>query len=159
MLYRTNDIAASTLGVLAMTFLNRFLDKLPPSHKAPEGRQEIIILKIKMQIYREQNSLWTQAKSIPGTFTSYIPTDFQFLHITHAFNSRQSHFKSPGRFGWGRYNKMEIDKAQQPELILVDQLSKEELARVVIELIRTNQEVRMAIINLACTSPYIKTQV
>ena len=54
--------------------------------------------------------------------------------------------------------KMGIDKAQQSELVLVDQLSKEELARVIIELIRNNERVRMAIINLACTSPYIKTQ-
>ena len=54
---------------------------------------------------------------------------------------------------------MGIDKAQQSELILVDQLSKEELARVISELIRENEEIRMAIINLACSSPYIKTQV
>ena len=54
---------------------------------------------------------------------------------------------------------MVIDKAQQSELVLVDQLSKEDIARVVIELIRNNERVRMAIINLACTSPYIKTQV
>ena len=53
---------------------------------------------------------------------------------------------------------MGIDKVQQSELVLVNQLSKEELARVVIELIRNNERVRMAIINLACTSPYIKTQ-
>jgi|GEM_PF-4336942 len=53
---------------------------------------------------------------------------------------------------------MGIDKAQQSELVFVEQLSKDEIARVVIELIRNNERVRMAIINLACSSPYIKTQ-
>jgi hypothetical protein len=36
--------------------------------------------------------------------------------------------------------------------------SREELAKVVSELIRENEEVRMAIVNLACASPYIRTQ-
>jgi len=51
--------------------------------------------------------------------------------------------------------KMEI---QHSELVLMNQISKEELAKVISELIRKNKEVRMAIINLACASPYIKTQ-
>jgi len=49
-------------------------------------------------------------------------------------------------------------ETQQSELALINQVSKEEFAKAVTELIRTNQEVRMAIINLACASPYIKTQ-
>ena len=49
-------------------------------------------------------------------------------------------------------------ETQQSELVLVNQMSKEELAKVVSQLIRENAEVRMAIINLACSSPYIKTQ-
>lgn len=49
-------------------------------------------------------------------------------------------------------------ETQQSELVLMNQMSKEELAKVISELIRKNEEVRMAIINLACTSPYIKTQ-
>ena len=53
---------------------------------------------------------------------------------------------------------MGIDKTQQSELVLINQVSKAEFAKVVSELIRENEEVRMAIINLACTSPYIKTQ-
>ena len=55
----------------------------------------------------------------------------------------------------GGVMKMET---QQSELVLTNQMSKEEFAQAIIELIRTNQEVRMAIINLACASPYIKTQ-
>ncbi len=50
-------------------------------------------------------------------------------------------------------------EAQQSELVLINQASKEKLAKVVSELIRENEEVRMAIINLACASPYIKTQI
>ena len=50
-------------------------------------------------------------------------------------------------------------ETQQSELVLVNQMSKEELAKVVSELIWKNEEVRMAIINLACASPYIKTQI
>jgi len=49
-------------------------------------------------------------------------------------------------------------ETQQSGLVLVDQMSKEEFAKAVTELIRTNQEVRMAITNLVCASPYIKTQ-
>ena len=49
-------------------------------------------------------------------------------------------------------------ETQQSELVLINQASKEEFAKAVTELIRTNQEVRMAITNLACASPYIKTQ-
>ena len=49
-------------------------------------------------------------------------------------------------------------ETQQSELVLMNQMNKEELAKVVSELIRENEEVRMAIINLACASPDIKTQ-
>ena len=47
---------------------------------------------------------------------------------------------------------------QHSELVLMNQISKEEFAEIMSELIRNNKEVRMAIINLACASPYIKTQ-
>ena len=50
-------------------------------------------------------------------------------------------------------------ETQQSELVLTNQMSKEEFAKAMTELIRTNEEVRMAIINLACASPYIKTQI
>ena len=49
-------------------------------------------------------------------------------------------------------------ETQQSELVLINQMGREEFAKAITELIRTNQEVRMAIINLACSSPYIKTQ-
>ena len=42
--------------------------------------------------------------------------------------------------------------------IQMESASKEELAKVVSELIRENEEVRMAIVNLACSNPYISTQ-
>ena len=57
----------------------------------------------------------------------------------------------------GEVIKMNVE-AQQSELVVIKQISKAELAKVVSELIRENEEVRMAIINLACTSPYIKTR-
>jgi hypothetical protein len=47
---------------------------------------------------------------------------------------------------------------QQSKLVLMNQMSREELAKVVSELIWENEEVRMAIINLACASPYVMTQ-
>ena len=47
---------------------------------------------------------------------------------------------------------------QKSELVLINHASKVELAKVVSELIRENEEVRMAIIDLAFSSPYIKTQ-
>ena len=49
-------------------------------------------------------------------------------------------------------------ETQHSELVLMNQISKKELAEVMSELIKNNKEVRMAIINLACASPYIKTQ-
>ena len=49
-------------------------------------------------------------------------------------------------------------ETQKTKLVLKNQKSKEELAKVVSELIRENEEVRMAIIDLAFSSPYIKTQ-
>ena len=49
-------------------------------------------------------------------------------------------------------------ETQQSELVLINQMGKDEFAKAIIELIKTNQEVRMAIINLACSSPHIKTQ-
>ena len=57
----------------------------------------------------------------------------------------------------GEVIKMSTE-TQQSELVLINQISKEKLAKVVTELIRENEEIRMAIINLACTSPYIETQ-
>jgi len=43
--------------------------------------------------------------------------------------------------------------------IQIASASKKELAKVMSELIRENEEVRMAIIKLACASPYIVTQI
>jgi hypothetical protein len=56
--------------------------------------------------------------------------------------------------GW---KKMSTE-TQQSGLVLMNQISKEELAKAISELIRENEEVRMAIINLVCASPYVMTQ-
>ena len=49
-------------------------------------------------------------------------------------------------------------ETQQPELVLINQMSKEQIAKVVAELIKENEDARSAIINLACGSPYIVTR-
>ena len=36
---------------------------------------------------------------------------------------------------------------------------KEELAKQVVQLIRENDEVRLAVINLVCSSPYVVTEI
>lgn len=47
---------------------------------------------------------------------------------------------------------------QRAETVLLSAATKEELAQVITELIKNNNEVRMALINLMCASPYVVTQ-
>ena len=44
------------------------------------------------------------------------------------------------------------------ETVLLSAITKGELARIMAELIRDNNEVRMALVNLMCASPYVVTQ-
>ncbi len=50
-------------------------------------------------------------------------------------------------------------ESQQPEMIVLNQTSKDELVRVLVELIKNDREVRMAILNLAFSCPNIVTQI
>lgn len=59
--------------------------------------------------------------------------------------------------GWGG-DIMSFEK-QQAEVVLINQISKEELARVVVELIKNDQGVQRAIINLAFSCPNIVSQI
>jgi len=59
--------------------------------------------------------------------------------------------------GWGG-DIMNFEK-QQAELVLLNRISKDELAEVVAELIKNDQEVQRAIINLAFSCPNIVTQI
>jgi len=47
---------------------------------------------------------------------------------------------------------------QQIKTILLNAVTKEELTQIITELIKNNNEVRMALINLMCASPYVVTQ-
>ncbi len=59
--------------------------------------------------------------------------------------------------GWGG-DIMSFEK-QLSELILLNQISKDELAKVLAELIKNDQEVQRAIINLAFSCPNIVSQI
>ena len=48
---------------------------------------------------------------------------------------------------------------QQSDLILLDQISKNELTEVVVELIKNDREVQMAIFNLVFSCPNVVTQI
>jgi len=48
---------------------------------------------------------------------------------------------------------------QQAELTFLHQIGKEELAKVLVELIKSDQEVQTAILNLAFSCPNIVTQI
>ena len=50
-------------------------------------------------------------------------------------------------------------QTQQMEMVLADKMTQEELARVIVELIRKNREVRQAIINLVCACPNVETEI
>lgn len=58
--------------------------------------------------------------------------------------------------GWGG-EIMNIEK-QQSKVVLLSQIGKEELAEVLVELIKNNREVQRAILNLAFFCPNIVTQ-
>ena len=51
-----------------------------------------------------------------------------------------------------------MPQTQQMETVLLNAISKEELAQIIVELIRDNSEVRMALVNLMCASPHVVTQ-
>ena len=48
---------------------------------------------------------------------------------------------------------------QQSELVFLNQIGKEELAKVLVELIKNNREVQKAILNMAFSCPNIVTQI
>jgi len=47
----------------------------------------------------------------------------------------------------------------QSELVLLNQMSKDQLAKVLVELIKNDREVQRAILNLAFACPNIVTQI
>jgi len=50
-------------------------------------------------------------------------------------------------------------ETQKSEMVLLNQVSKEELAKVVVELIKNDREVQRAILDLAFSCPNIVTQI
>lgn len=48
---------------------------------------------------------------------------------------------------------------QQAELVFLNQIGKDELAKVLVELIKNDREVQRAILNLAFSCPNIVTQI
>ena len=59
--------------------------------------------------------------------------------------------------GW-RGEIMNVE-TQQSKLVLLNQMSKGELAKVLVELIRCDREVQRAILNFAFSCPNIMTQI
>ena len=59
--------------------------------------------------------------------------------------------------GW-RGEIMNVE-AQQSEMLLLNRISKEELAKALVELIKNDREVQRAILNLAFSCPNIVTQI
>lgn len=59
--------------------------------------------------------------------------------------------------GWG--GDVMSFETQQSELILLNQISKDELAKVMVDLIKNDREVQKAILNLAFSCPNIVTQI
>ena len=59
--------------------------------------------------------------------------------------------------GWGG-ETMSFQK-QHAEMIVVNNMSKDELAKVLVELIKGDRDVRRAILNLALSCPNIVTQI
>ena len=59
--------------------------------------------------------------------------------------------------GW-RGENMNFEK-QQAEMVILNHISKNELAKVVVELIKNDREVQRAILNLAFSCPNIVTQI
>ena len=59
--------------------------------------------------------------------------------------------------GW-RGEIMSVE-AQQSEMVLLNRISKNELAQVLVELIKNDREVQRAILNLAFSCPNIVTQI
>jgi len=50
-------------------------------------------------------------------------------------------------------------ETQQSEMIMLNRISKEELTRALVELIKNDHEVQRAILNLAFSCPNIVTQI
>ena len=59
--------------------------------------------------------------------------------------------------GW-RGEIMSFEK-QQAEMVVLNHISKDELAKVLVKLIRNDREVQKAILNLAFSCPNIVTQI
>jgi len=59
--------------------------------------------------------------------------------------------------GWG--GEIMSIGTQQSETVLLSQISKEELARILAELIKNDRKVQKAILNLAFSCPNIVTQI
>ena len=53
---------------------------------------------------------------------------------------------------------MNIEK-QQAEVVFLNRISKEELAKALVELIKNDREVQRAILNMAFSCPNIVTQI
>lgn len=48
---------------------------------------------------------------------------------------------------------------ENQQTVLINPMSKEELAKVIVELIRNNREIQKALIEFMCVSPNIRTQI
>ena len=48
---------------------------------------------------------------------------------------------------------------ENQQAVLINQMSKEELAKVIAELVRDNAEVQQALIELMCSSPNVVTEI
>lgn len=48
---------------------------------------------------------------------------------------------------------------ENQQTVLINPMSKEELAKVIVEFVRDNREVQKALIELMCTSPNIVTEI
>ena len=70
--------------------------------------------------------------------------------------------KSDSASGWNgsgwRGDIMNFEK-QQAEMVLLNEMSQEELTKVLVELIKNDREVQRAILNLAFSCPNIVTQI
>ena len=64
--------------------------------------------------------------------------------------------------GWNgsdwRGDIMNFEK-QQSELVLLNRIGKEELAKALVELIKNDREIQRAVLNLAFSCPNIVTQI
>ena len=62
------------------------------------------------------------------------------------------------RLEWFRLEQV-IQMGENQQTVLINPMSKEELAKVIVEFVRDNREVQKALIELMCTSPNIVTEI